>query len=147
MRYTIILLLFSCAMWGQKPEPVKIRTIPLDSLIKLTITKKDANTFSCYNYYQFKYDNGKKTVKASFIIEKSIDKLKLEKICYVKLCRNIEFCDIDKDGKRTASRGCYTINGIYDDGFLDEGKKGKHIFYNFDEYSKNPVLKLCSSKK
>ncbi len=134
---------------GQDTSATKRPTIPLEISIPLTITNIDTSELDCYNVYYFNYESK----KARFIIEKAIDRPTIKSMGTFILCRNIEFCTIDKlSGKRINFRGCHIING-YGIARLVNAPQNKikyetvmEPFYDFNEYSDFPTLRLCDPK-
>lgn len=114
-------------------------TIPLKTKININITKKDTTTLNNYCIYYFTYKKNSDIINAGFWTAKKDTVFELGK-AKVNLCRIIQLNDQTEDGEGYNLRGCAFYNGYYI--YEDETLK---ISFDFNEYSKFPFLRLCST--
>lgn len=128
---------FCSSMYGQNNIKIKEPTIPIDTLIKLTVYRIDTTDLDCYNVYYFNYGNK----KACFIIEKHKDSINLKKDSLFRLCAMRQFCEIDQLTHKITYVRCASVWNNFDiDKPWDDDKT---IIYNFDEFVEFPTLRIC----
>ena len=135
-----ITLKFCTSMYGQSIIKVKEPTIPIDTVIKLTVYRVDTTDLDCYNIYYFNY----RDKKACFIIEKVKDQINLKTDSLFRLCIVRQFCSIDHKTNKITYERCASVWNNFDiDKPWDDDKT---IIYDFNEFVEFPTLRICDKK-
>lgn len=144
-RHLLFIFIFVLTnnLFGQSEKLASKTTIPIDTLINITVTQLDTNELDCYNVYYFKYQDK----KARFIVDKTKDIFKTQIPKTIRLCGIYNFCILDRQtGKRIYyQRGCY-MNGFGVPRHQQTMTDPNITYYNFDEESEFPTLRLCDKK-
>lgn len=113
--------------------------LPLDSMIKISITGRDTTSLEYYSLYNFDYTSGKVKLPGQIMIARKDDIYKGKQTINTSLCRVTHFVN-SYQGLPAPPMEV----GDYIE--LERAGGGEKLFFNFDPEMPNAVYTICEPK-